>query len=141
MYLIGFPLLLIPFAIYNIIAFLFGSGFNDTLFSVPMLSRTTLAVTTSDLILILAIVLLFIEILKATRFGTKAIVDHILSLILFIVMVGEFMVFARAATSTFLLLVVIAFVDVVAGFSVSIRTAQRDIGLGGLGGDVEQHLR
>ncbi len=136
MYLIGFPLLLIPFAIYNIIAFLFGAGFNDVLFSVPMLSRTTLNITTSDVILILAIFLLFVEILKATRFGTKAIVDHILSLVLFIAMVGEFMILAPAATSTFLLLVVITFVDVVAGFSVSIRTAQRDIGLAGM----EQHF-
>ena len=32
-------------------------------------------------------------------------------------------------TSTFLLMLVICFVDVVAGFSVSIRSAQRDIGL------------
>ena len=46
MYLVGFPLLLIPFAIYNIIAFLFGTGFNDTLFTIPMLSKATLNVTT-----------------------------------------------------------------------------------------------
>jgi len=131
MYLVGFPLLLIPFAIYNIIAFLFGTGFNDTLFTIPMMSKATLNVTTSDLLLILSIFLLFVEILKATRVGTRSIVDHILSFILFIVMIGEFMIVPRAATSTFLLLVVIAFVDVVGGFSVSIRTAQRDIGVEG----------
>jgi hypothetical protein len=132
MYLVGFPLLLIPFAIYNIIAFLFGAGFSDTLFSVPMMSGATLNVTTSDLLLILSIFLLFIEILKSTRVGTRSIVDHVLSFVLFIVMLGEFMMLPRAATSTFLLIVVIAFVDVVGGFSVSIRTAQRDIGLEGM---------
>lgn len=132
MYLIGFPLLLIPFAIYNMIAFLFRTGFNDTLFSIPMLSKATLNVTTSDLLIILSIFLLFVEILKATRVGTRSIVDHILSFVLFIVMVGEFMIVPWAATSTFLLMVVIAFVDVVGGFSVSIRTAQRDIGLEGV---------
>src|SRR5436190_665222 len=131
MYLVGFPLLLIPFAIYNIIAFLFGTGFSDTLFTIPMMSKATLNVTTSDLLLILSIFLLFVEILKATRIGTRSIVDHILSFILFIVMIGEFMIVPRAATSTFLLLLVIAFVDVIGGFSVSIRTAQRDIGIEG----------
>ncbi|MBZ0140270.1 MAG: hypothetical protein K8H87_10925 [Pseudorhodoplanes sp.] len=132
MYLIGFPLLLIPLAIYNIIAYLFGLGFDDTVFRIPMLSRATLDVSTGDLLIIFAIFLLFLEILKATRIGTKSIVDHILSLVVFIAMVGEFMILQRAATSTFLLLVVIAFVDVVGGFSVSIRTAQRDIGFDGI---------
>jgi hypothetical protein len=132
MYLIGFPLLLIPFAIYNMIAFLFRAGFSDTLFTIPMLSKATLNVTTSDVLIILSIFLLFVEILKSTRHGTRSIVDHILSFILFIVMIGEFMIVPWAATSTFLLMVVIAFVDVVSGFSVSIRTAQRDIGLEGV---------
>jgi hypothetical protein len=132
MYLIGFPLLLIPFAIYNMIAFLFKAGFSDTLFSVRMLSGATLNVTTSDALIILSIVLLFVEILKATRIGTRSIVDHVLSFVLFIVMAGEFLIVPWAATSTFLLMLVIAFVDVVGGFSVSIRTAQRDIGLEGV---------
>jgi hypothetical protein len=132
MYLVGFPLLLIPFAIYNMIAFLFGTGFNDTLFKIPMLSQATLNVTTSDVLLILAIFLLFGEIVKATRVGTRSIVDHVLSFVLFIVMAGEFMIVPRAATSTFLILLVIAFVDVIGGFSVSIRSAQRDIGLEGV---------
>ena len=132
MYLVGFPLLLIPFAIYNIIAFLFGTGFNDTLFTIPMMSKATLNVTTSDMLLILSIFLLFVEILKSTRVGTRSIIDHVLSFVLFIVMLGEFMMVPRAATSTFLLLLVIAFEDVIGGFSGSIRTAQRDIGLEGV---------
>lgn len=132
MYLIGFPLLLIPFAIYNMIAFLFKAGFNDTLFSIRLPSTATLNVTTSDALIILSIVLLFVEILKATRIGTRSIVDHVLSFVLFIIMAGEFLIVPWAATSTFLLMLVIAFVDVVGGFSVSIRTAQRDIGLEGV---------
>ncbi len=44
MYLVGFPLLLIPLAIYNIIAFLFNLGFKDTLFSVHMMSGAELAI-------------------------------------------------------------------------------------------------
>jgi hypothetical protein len=130
MFLIGFPLLLIPFAIYNIIAFLFGLGFDGVVFTVPMLSKVQWGVTTSDLLILLALFLLFVEILKATRLGMKAIFDHILSLLLFVAMLGEFMIVQRAATSTFFILVAISLVDVVCGFSVTIRTAQRDIALG-----------
>ena len=127
MYLIGFPLLLIPFAIYNIIAFLFGTGFTDVLFSVQLLSRATFSVTMHDIIVTLAILLLFVEIMKSTRVGIKSVVDHILSLLLFIVMIGEFMAVQKAATSTFFTLVMLAFVDVISGYTVGIRSAQRDI--------------
>ena len=133
MYLLGFPLLLIPFAIYNIIAFLMdGVSFTATLFSVPMLSKVDLPVSTGDLLVIFAILILFVEIVKATRLGSRSIVDHLLSLILFIAMLGEFMIVRQAATSTFLLLVTLSFVDVIGGFSVTIRTSQRDIALEGI---------
>lgn len=129
MYLIGFPLLIIPFAIYNIIAFLFGIGFTDTLLTVRLFSGADWAVSTSDILLTLALLLLFLEVLKATRLGSRSIIDHLLSLVLFLAMLGEFVVVRAAATSTFFLLVAISFIDVIAGFSVTIRTAERDIGI------------
>ncbi|MES1155552.1 MAG: hypothetical protein ABUL48_03890 [Pseudorhodoplanes sp.] len=127
MYLIGFPLLLIPFAIYNIIAFLFGIGFGDTLFAIPTMSGERLNVSTGDLLIIIALLLLFLEILKATRIGNRTIIDHLLSLVLFITMLGEFMIVRKAASPTFLILLVICFVDVIAGLSVTIRAAQRSV--------------
>jgi hypothetical protein len=127
MYLVGFPLLLIPFAIYNIVAFLFGAGFNDVLFSIPLLSRATFNVTMHDILITLAILLLFVEIMKSTRLGIKSVVDHILSLLLFIAMIGEFMAVQHAATSTFFTITMLAFVDVISGYTVGIRSAQRDI--------------
>jgi len=130
MYLVGFPLLLIPLAIYNIIAFLFSTGFSDTLFTIHMMSQADLNVSTGDVLIIFSILLLFVEVLKATRFGTKAIMDHILSFIVFVAALAEFIMVKQAATPTFLLLLVICFVDVVGGFSISIRTAQRDLALG-----------
>lgn len=130
MYLIGFPLLLIPLAIYNIIAFLFGTGFADTLFTIRMMSQADLNVSVGDMLVIVSIFLLFVEVLKATRFGVKAIMDHILSFIVFVAALAEFLLVKQAATSTFLLLLTICFVDVVGGFSISIRTAQRDLALG-----------
>ena len=129
MYLIGFPLLIIPFAIYNIIAFLFGIGFTDTLLTVRLFSGADWAVSTSDILLTFALLLLFLEVMKATRLGSRSIIDHLLSLVLFLAMLAEFVMVRAAATSTFFLLVAISFVDVIAGFSVTIRTAERDIGI------------
>ena len=127
MYLIGFPLLLIPFVLYNMVAFLLDMEFTTPLFSVPLLSGRSMAVSTGDLLVLLGIVLLYLEILKATRFASRAIMDHILSFVLFVVMIIEFVAVPRAATSTFLMLMALSCVDVLGGFTITIRTAQRDI--------------
>lgn len=127
-FLVGFPLLIVPFAIYNMIVFLLpGLSLTDPLFSVQMLSGADMNFSISDLLLVFAILLLFVEVMKSTRVGTRSIVDHMLSLLLFIVMMGEFIITPRAATSTFLILTVLCLVDVIAGFSITIRAAQRDV--------------
>jgi hypothetical protein len=132
MYLIGFPLLLIPFVLYNIFVFVFGiTDWNYSWASVQMISGGVWKINWGDLLIALAILLLFVEILKSTRIGTRGIVDHMLSMLLFIAMLVEFLLVERAATSTFFLLMVTAFVDVLGGFTVSVRTAQRDIGFEG----------
>jgi hypothetical protein len=46
---------------------------------------------------------------------------------LFIVMLVEFLLVPQAGTSTFFILMVISLVDVMAGFTVTVRTAQRDL--------------
>ena len=108
MYLIGFPLLVIPFAIYNMIAFLTpGIGWTDKVASIHLMSGKDWTVTTEDILLVVAILLLTLEILKATRMSSRAIVDHILSMILFIAMLAEFLLVAPAGTSTFFLLTVL----------------------------------
>jgi hypothetical protein len=130
MFLIGVPLLVITFAIYNIIAFLMpGVNFNASIFSVHMVSDAEWPVTVSDILITLGLVLLFVEIIKATRLGSRSLVDHMLSMLLFVIMLVEFILLRQAATSTFFLLMVISLVDVVGGYSVTIRTSQRDIAL------------
>lgn len=69
--------------------------------------------------------------LKAARFGSKVVADHILSFILFVAMVSELALVPRASTPTLLLLAVLGFVDVITGMSLSIRPKQRDIVLEG----------
>ncbi|MEA2986563.1 MAG: hypothetical protein QOD94_2817 [Alphaproteobacteria bacterium] len=130
MFLIGFPLLLIPFVLYNIFAFIFSmTDWTQPITSVHMRSGGEWGVSPSDLLIAFSILLLFVEILKSTRIGSRGIADHMLSMLLFIGMIVEFLLVERAATSTFFLLMVTAFVDVLGGFSVSVRTAQRDIGI------------
>jgi hypothetical protein len=127
MYLIAFPLLLIPFVLYNMIAFLLNLNFSTEVFSVPLLSGNRMAISTGDMIVLGSVVLLYVEILKATRMSSKAIMDHILSMVLFLAMIVEFIAVPRAATSTFLIMTALSFVDVIGGFTITIRTAQRDI--------------
>jgi hypothetical protein len=128
MYLIGFPLLIIPFAIYNMIAFLTpGMSWTDKVATIHLISGQDWTVTPEEILLAFSILLLGIEVIKAARMGLRGLMDHILSMILFVVMLVEFLLVARAGTSTFFLLMTMSFVDVLAGFIITARTAQRDI--------------
>jgi hypothetical protein len=138
MYLISFPLLLLPFAFFNIVIFLLNMPFTDTVLTIPLASGPTLPpvfdrtmpVTTADLIVAIGILLLYVEVVKAARPGGKGLVDHLLSFIVFLAMAGELVLMPRAiaptgAGSTLLLLTVLGFVDVIAGLS--IRPVQQKI--------------
>ena len=128
MFLVGFPLLLIPFAIYNMIAFLLpGIGWTQEMVRIHMVSGADWTLTPGELLISIGVVVLFFEMLKATRLSTRTIVDHLLSTVLFIGMIVEFLLVKQAASGTFFLLLVISFVDVAGGFTITIRTAQRDI--------------
>jgi hypothetical protein len=128
MFALGFPLLLIPFAIYNIIAFLMpGVSWTGTITTVHMMSGADWTMSAGDMLITLAVILLFGELMKSTRIGLRSVVDHALSLILFLAMLVEFILVRQAGSSTFFLLLVISFVDVLGGFAVTLRSAQRDL--------------
>jgi len=127
MFLIGFPLLIIPFAIYNIVAFLMpGVSWSGALTSVQMASGADWTVSAGDILIALAMLLLFAELVKA-RFVRRSVVDHALSLILFLGMVAEFVLVKEVASGLFFLLLVISFIDVLGGFTVSPRSAPPDV--------------
>ena len=128
MYLVGFPLLVIPFAIYNMIAFLTPSlNWTDKVATIHLISGQDWTITPEEILLAFGILLLGVEVIKATRMGIRGLVDHILSMVLFIAMLVEFLLVPRAGTSVFFLLMVISLVDTLAGFIITARTAQRDI--------------
>ena len=132
MYLIAFPLLLLPFAFFNIVVFLLNNmPFTDTVFTIPLASEPnippvfdrSMPVTLSDLIVAIGMLLLYVEVVKAARPGGKGIIDHLLSFIVFLAMAAELVLVPRAAvpagaTSVLLLLTVLSFVDVIAGLSI-----------------------
>jgi hypothetical protein len=128
MFILGFPLLLIPFAIYNMIAFLTpGVSWTAPVTTVHMMSGQDWVLTWEDLLIAVSILLLWVEIIKSTRMGIRSIMDHVLAMALFVGMLIEFLLVQRAGTSTFFLLMIICLVDVLAGFIVSIRSSQRQI--------------
>jgi hypothetical protein len=130
MYLLGFPLLIIPFAVYNIVAFIFllpSDIWVAQAIAVPMTSGQVWKVTWEDIILAVSILLLWIEIIKSTQIGIRSIIDHVLSLVLFVAMLIEFLLVKSAGTSTFFLLLIISMVDVLAGFIIGIRGSQRQV--------------
>jgi len=133
MFMLGFPLLLIPFAIYNIIAFLMpGVVWSSVVSTVHMMSGVDWTMTTGDVLVALAILLLCGEVMKSSRVSRRTIIDHALSLILFLGMVIEFILVKQAATATFFLLLVVGFIDVLGGFAVTLRSAQRDLTVEGV---------
>jgi hypothetical protein len=133
MFMLGFPLLLVSFAIYTIIAFLMpGVSWTGAVTTVRMMSGADWTMSVGDILIALAIVLLCGEVLKSTRIGIRTVVDHALSLMLFLGMLIEFLLVKQAATATFFLLLVVGFIDVLAGFAVTLRSAQRDLTVEGV---------
>jgi hypothetical protein len=114
--MIGFPLLLIPLAIYNIIVLLMpGVSFADPLLRLTLVSGAEWAVTLSDLLLALGILMLLLEVFKGARPGAKYLTDHLLSLILFAAAAAEFLLWPKFGTSTYFLLVLLALTDFLSG--------------------------
>jgi hypothetical protein len=116
--MVGFPLLLIPLAVYNIVVFLMpGVSTTEPLFRVPLMSGAEWLVTLSDILLALGMVLLLLEVIKGARPGAKFVMDHLLSLVVFGAAVTEFLLWPKFASSTFFLLTLLALVDFLAGIA------------------------
>jgi hypothetical protein len=122
MTMVGFPLLLIPLAIYNIIAFLMRDvSFAAPLFTLPLTSGTAWPVTLSDILVALGILLLLCEIIKGARPGAKYLTDHLLSLLVFGGAAAEFVLLPAFGTSTYFLLTLLGLVDFLSGLALRAR--------------------
>jgi len=140
----AFPYLLVPVVIYNLMALFAEPASVETTpaitatlqaiaFSLPMLSGVTLHVTWAEVLLISAVAFLFVEVIKSTNTASVGIVNHILSMLLFVLCLMQFLMFTNFATGTFLVITCMVLVDALAGMVVTIISARRDFGVEGIG--------
>jgi hypothetical protein len=126
-FILAVPLIAVVMVIYTALAidpnFSAGSAFTDMVLP----SQAELFLTFGDIFVILGLVALFFEIIKAARLGPGTIIDHMLSTAVFIIALIVFLLVPAFGTPAFLLLTLMALVDVVAGYTVSIFAARRDL--------------
>ena len=130
------PLMAIPLILYNVLVIVQrrtgGGFFTAPLFTVPMIKGAQWVFTRGDLIILVTMLFLFAELVKATYTSSVSLIDHGLSMVVFIVCIVEFLIVNSAATSTFFFILVGSLIDVVAGFTIGIRVARRDLAIGGV---------
>jgi hypothetical protein len=137
-----FPLLIIPIIVYNMFAFgggVVAHGDVHTLLitttSIPMFSGQRWDISFGDFLLMLTLLLLFAEIIKATHTTSKELINHGLSMLVFVVALIEFITVKGFANSVFFFIMAMTLFDTMAGYTISIVAAEHDLGLGKAGTD------
>ena len=129
------PLLIFVFLFYNAIVLTGGSNPDEVLrqvvLPIPMLNGHTWTFSWGDLVILLLLIMLFVELLKATYTSSASLLDHGLSMLVFVVCLIEFLMVRQAQTSVFFFIVVATLIDVIAGYTIGIRVARRDLSIGG----------
>ncbi len=126
------PLFFVLWLLY-ILMVIIGVNFGtptDSLFSLPLPSGAEWALTASDIFIMLGVITLYIEIIKSTRTGTGTIVEHALSMVVFLLFLMSFLFFGGAGTSAFLVITLMSLLDVIAGFTITVASARRDLTMG-----------
>jgi hypothetical protein len=147
------PLLILAFIIYNAIVFVSGlppdrinevfygaftqSADNKTiiqrggeLFSLP-LPGGLVNFRLGDAMITFGLILLAFEMIKSTYTQGYSMIDRLLSPLLFVLFLIEFLLVPRCATSVFFFLTVMAGFDIIVGEVIGIKSARRDINFGG----------
>lgn len=123
------PFLAVVVIAYMAVVLIDGTSLPAVLFDLTLPSGGAWSFTLGDLLLFFGLILLFAEIVKATRTSRVSIADHAMSLVVFVVCLLCFLLVPIASTSVFFLIMWMTFIDVIAGFTVSLAGARRDIGL------------
>ncbi|MGC9953505.1 MAG: hypothetical protein ABSD21_04415 [Rhizomicrobium sp.] len=136
-----FPLMIIPVIIYNLFA-LGGGVAGHEVFgllthpaTLPMFSGDKWEVSFGDFLILLSLALLFVEVVKATHTTSLELINHGLSMLVFVIALIEFITLKGFATSVFFFIVLMCLFDTIAGYTISIVAAEHDLGLGKAGTD------
>src|SRR6201988_218160 len=120
--MVGFPLLLIPLAVYNIIVWLMPTvSLSEPVLKLTLMSGAEWPLTLGDMLLAFAAVMLVLEVVKGARPGAQYLTDHRVSLIVLGAAAAEFLPWAKFGTSIFFLLPLFALVDFLSGVSLRRR--------------------
>jgi hypothetical protein len=82
---------------------------------------------------LVGVLTLYLELFKSTRTSEVTIVDHLLSTFVLIFYLTAWLIYSWGGNSVFLILTGMAFLDVIAGFTITISAARRDLSIGGKG--------
>lgn len=107
----------------------FPQNINVVIFHLNLPSGAVWKPTYGDLMIIFGIFVLFIELFKSTRTSTTSIIDHILSTFVLVAFLVCWLIYPWAGNSYFMILTMMTFLDVLAGFTITISAARRDIGI------------
>lgn len=125
---------IIPVSLYVLLAYwgfhtlgMFPADLNQIVFTAQLPSGAIWQPTFGDLMLVLGLIALFIEIFKSTRTTETSIIDHVLSTFVLTAYLVMWLIDPWAGNSYFMLLALMALIDVIAGFTVTIVAARRDI--------------
>ncbi|WP_376986387.1 hypothetical protein [Bosea sp. R86505] len=126
-----FPFMVLAVGAYGLTVAVSGVALTTEVAAFHLPSATRFSLTVSELLLALSTIVLFFEIMNATSAKSSSILNHGLSMLVFIACFIGFLLVPGFGTGTFLIITLMALVDVVAGYSISILTARRDMTFGG----------
>jgi hypothetical protein len=110
---------------------LFPEGLNHVMFHLRLPSGALWRPTWGDFMVLVGVLFLYVELFKATRTSEVTIIDHLLSTLVLIFYLTAWLIYDWAGNSVFLILTGMAFLDVIAGFTITISSARRDLSIGG----------
>lgn len=120
------PYTIITLIVFNlVILFSEATAWSNEIATINLLSDAPWTLTLGDLMIVGGLIALLAEMLRATY--VAAFGNHMVSIIVLIVYVVEFIAVADAANSTFFILTMIALIDVLGGVAITIRHASRDV--------------
>lgn len=129
------PLLILPVAAYGLYLATLGGGLwtreAHARMARPLFEMNTAAgglwpVSFTDLLLAVALVMLFVDLIKAPPTRRIALVNHALCMVLFTACLVALLLAPGFATSTFFLITLMVLLDVLAGFILTVAPSERD---------------
>lgn len=125
----GFPLLaisLVAYALLNLISSTGNPWYLRETMSIRQMSGDVWHIRGGDVFLSFSMLLLFVEIIRSTRASGESIMNHALSVIVFVAAVLLFVSRPGYGNSTFFMFMGMTLLDFVAGFIITTMAARRD---------------